>query len=700
EKVEQLAVLIESGDSESGTSLLDSLASGTDVDFEEVLATGALGSLQNERFQNLGITFNQFYEVDESASQALTSSITSLGDLSADFQASPETITDGDGGTVYNLTAAQVNELTGSTDGVAGIYSFAEVLNEDTGDPESVVLYSASKKIGVEEYDSFSIDTDRAGDILFVLDSPAIKVLDSDSDDAKAAKAQLRDAFLSNVDQIDNLLELNKVIGDDQAKVKTAFNNLSSLDDLVAISNKLRFDEAKLNQIYTFLDDTEVDSLTKSTELSYMRSLTDKFAAVPTKLEAIFANTDKLEVLDDLTSRLDRNLEGTSEPKGQINLLFNNLDYADDFLSIVNRFEGTKRDAVLNDIRSLVTTNPARREIIFANPSQVGSLRKLYEEFKFEPARVEVIFQFAAKADAFLEVLNDLRASGSIIQPLFSDPEGTMSDTGFTKLISEYPEQYHPIFEENKELAAEISSTASKFKGNSEHLDIVFSNLDKLDQINNFVNEFGGVELIVLKDENGETVVDETGKEKTEEVFFYDNHLMSIFFNNIADLGPLNDFKEIGELVGIPGVNSLSIFDTDPSWLEFVLGNETTTRDEEGRLLLTENQKKAARFLGDLHASEVAVVDIPLPLAQELFSLGLSSEELKRVISDLSHGPIVDNPDSQPPSGNDLAASADLQTLTFLLDHSFSGSIDPSLIVSAEVAMASSFFSESMAVFE
>ena len=153
-------------------------------------------------------------------------------------------------------------------------------------------------------------------------------------------------------------------------------------------------------------------------------------------------------------------------------------------------------------------------------------------------------------------------------------------------------------------------------------------------------------------------------------------------------------------MVGIPGFSSLEIFDTDPSWLEFVIGNESTARDEEGRLLLTENQKKAARFLGDLHASDVAVVEIPLPLAEELFALGLSSEELKRVITDLSEGPIAENPDSQPPGGDDLHASADLQTLTFLLDHSFTGSIDPNLIVSAEVAMASSFFSESMAVFE
>ena len=115
---------------------------------------------------------------------------------------------------------------------------------------------------------------------------------------------------------------------------------------------------------------------------------------------------------------------------------------------------------------------------------------------------------------------------------------------------------------------------------------------------------------------------------------------------------------------------------------------------------MSQNQKKAAEFLGDLYASDVPVVEIPLFLAEELFALDLSGDELHRVINDLSEGPKSDGPVDQPPSDEDPGYDADVQTLSFLLDHSFSGSIDPKLIVSAEVAMASSFFSESMAVFD
>jgi len=57
-------------------------------------------------------------------------------------------------------------------------------------------------------------------------------------------------------------------------------------------------------------------------------------------------------------------------------------------------------------------------------------------------------------------------------------------------------------------------------------------------------------------------------------------------------------------------------------------------------------------------------------------------------------------PDSAPPSSSDSTITADLQTLSFLLDHEFTGTIDPNLVVSADVAMASSFFEELMEVEE
>jgi hypothetical protein len=700
EQADQVAVMIGSDDGGVDESFLDSFSSGgDDFDFDAVMATGALGSLKGSEFVEMGLNFNEFYAVDVSTQISLSSDISSFSKVGADFLSSPESITDSAGNTVYKLSATQVDNLTGESGGIDGVYSFIETLDPDTDEVIGVVISPSSKKIGVDGVDSFAVDSDRASDVLLILESEALKTLDSDSDEEKVKKAELRDDFIANADQLDNLLKLNRAIGEDQEKVETALENLSSLDDLAAVSDRLRFDTEKLNQVFSILDDPEIDDLTKSENLMYFRSLSDKFHTSPSKLDAVFSNTDKLEVLDDLTDRLDKNLDGYTEDKGQVNLLFANLDYADEYLDIVNRFEGTKRDSVLKDINSLVTTNPKRKDIIFSNPTQVSSLNKLYQEFKFEPNRVEIIFEHAEKADAFLDVLNDLRGPDGVgnYDVLFTSPISTMENQGLAKLKAEYPERYWSIFDENLDRAAEISSVASKFKENEEFLELVFTNIDKLDDINEFTNEFGFIELV-------DVVVDESrGEVEQQEVFKYDDILMGIFFANIDNLAEINNFKRVVESVGIPGGDALKIFDNEPGWLSFVLDGETSIEfDADDRLILSTDQLKAGQFLADLYGSGVPVTEIPLALAEELFTLGLSRNELKMVLEDLLDGPIMDPPGSNPPSNdeNDPTANADLKTLNFLLDHSFSGNISSDLLVSADIAMASSFFKESMNVFE
>ena len=52
---------------------------------------------------------------------------------------------------------------------------------------------------------------------------------------------------------------------------------------------------------------------------------------------------------------------------------------------------------------------------------------------------------------------------------------------------------------ENSDKAAEIASTAKKFKDDPEKLELVFANVDKLKEINDFVNEFGGFETSLIR---------------------------------------------------------------------------------------------------------------------------------------------------------------------------------------------------------
>ena len=689
EQVNQLKVLIDAGGDDS--TLLDQLATGGDsFDFDEVMESGALTSLKSSRFVDQGYSFNELFSTDSATPQTLVTDYpdqTAVDTYLTANSINAKSVVHSDGSSIYDLTADQVNLLTGSSTGVAGTYKFDEVTDADTGAVSGVTLSTASKILSVSEFSNFSLSAERAGDVLFVLDSPVLKANESDSADQLAKKEEYRELFLNNVDQIDNLIEIGKVLGEDEVMIDVVFSNLSLLDDLTPLAQNLRNKPAKLNYVFNGVSG-ETDQTTKAETLSMFNSLVATYLNQPAKLDKLFLeeNFDYLPNIYEISPMLDA-------AKGQVDLLFNNLDKSEDLLLIAQRYEGTKKDSVLNEIKNLSRAlgyDAEKRDAIFDNPSQVASLTKLYNEFKADLEKINVIFEHADKADSFLEVLNELKGpdgSGSF-EILFSDTLLTMEKTGLAKLSAEYPE-YIDVFIENSDIAAEIASTASKFKGDPEKLDLVFSNIDKLDQINDFANELGGYETIT-NEETGEAV----------ERFIYDIQLMDIFFNNLQDLDRLISFKSIGERVGIPGGDAMEIFDLEPEWLNFVTSDSEVVRDDNGRIVLSPDQLKAAKFLGDLYASDVPISDIPVLLAKELMVLNLSREELSTVLADLIDGPLLEEPGSEPPSDDDPSAANDLKTLSFLLDHQFTGTIDPNLVISADVAMASSFFKETMDVYE
>ena len=695
EEVQQFAVLVEAGGVDVTNFDPDSF------DFEVAFESGALKTLRSDLFSGRGYTFNEYFDSEDSTPLSLDSDnfavITAVDSFisSNNIQAvldpidpSGDTkILHNDGSFVYELSASQVNTLTGLTDGVAGQYKFEELLDADTGAVTGVTITPATKKLGIDEVLTFSIDAERAGDVLFVLDSPVLKPTEGDSDEILATKANYIDLFINNVDQIDNLTEIGKVLGEDDEKIDVVFNNLSLLDDLTPLTKTLRDQPAKLQYVFDGISG-ETDGAYKAEVLSMFNSLVQTYINQPARLNAIFkeSNFDYLFAINDLTPLIGTN-------NAQLDLLFDNIENSYDILSIANRFEGTKRDQVLAQIGELLVSpvmTDATQKTIFENPSQVASLYKLEAMFSDEFDKMKVIFTYADKADSFLDVLNELKGpdgSGSY-EILFTNTLVTLEETGLAKLSADYPE-YINVFTENSDIAAEISSTASKFKDDPEKLELVFTNIDKLDQINEFVNEFGGYETVVDQ-ESGESV----------EKFVYDDVLVSIFFANINDLSGLIDFKGIGEVVGIPGFDALDIFDKEPAWLDFVLQDTELVRGEDGRIVLSDKQRKAGKFLADLYETSVPIEDVPMPLAVELLELGLTTDELATVITDLLDGPLLSAPDSDPPSFDDPGTSADLQTLSFLLNHDFSGTIDPNLIVSADVAMASSFFKETLEVYD
>ena len=69
---------------------------------------------------------------------------------------------------------------------------------------------------------------------------------------------------------------------------------------------------------------------------------------------------------------------------------------------------------------------------------------------------------------------------------------------------------------------------------------------------------------------------------------------------------------------------------------------------------------------------------MPSTLAYELLELGLNKEELIEVLSDIIEGPLVDEPESTPPS--DDQTQEEIENYNFLnltRSHVIEGDIDP-----------------------
>ena len=106
-----------------------------------------------------------------------------------------------------------------------------------------------------------------------------------------------------------------------------------------------------------------------------------------------------------------------------------------------------------------------------------------------------------------------------------------------------------------------------------------------------------------------------------------------------------------------------------------------------------------SEFIRLIESTPISLFDVPSALASELATLGLNKEELTTVLNDLLNGPNADAPQTSP-IDEEKSSSPEFATLTFLLDHEFSGQIRDELVISAEMAFASSFFSGVLDIYE
>ena len=228
----------------------------------------------------------------------------------------------------------------------------------------------------IDEVPSFSIDIERAGDVLFVLDSPVLKDdATKDSSEMLALKAGYREKFINNISQIDNLIEISKVLDEDSAKIDVVFNNLSLLDSLTPLTQTLRNKPEQLQFVYTELSSV---SSRQAEVLTSANDLAAEFINQPARLEKLFQeeNFANIELIDELVLG-DGGFKGNNE---QVSLLFNNLDKVTELSRVADQFVGDTRTDILKKMKELSFTyrsDADKRNIIFANPEQISALHDL-----------------------------------------------------------------------------------------------------------------------------------------------------------------------------------------------------------------------------------------------------------------------------------------------------------------------------------
>ena len=120
--------------------------------------------------------------------------------------------------------------------------------------------------------------------------------------------------------------------------------------------------------------------------------------------------------------------------------------------------------------------------------------------------------------------------------------------------------------------------------------------------------------------------------------------------------------------------------------------------DDPGYFLLAQDEPK---FFVRLYNTTDNLGKVSSTLAYELLELGLSRKEMIEVLSDIIGGPSSDGPNSQAPSDEQTQTELENYDLMNLnLSHVIEGKIDPSLVISSEVVMASSHFEEFYFVFQ
>ncbi len=433
------------------------------------------------------------------------------------------------------------------------------------------------------------------------------------------------------------------------------FANIDKLDDLIDLGLKFEDDPTKMDTIFNNLD-----------RLDALKELSDELAVYPDRIKLVFENADKADAL--LGTFKDVKASGSDT-------LMDSLFESKESLDSTMANQG---------LIKLTTEYPQYGDAIAQHGSKAAEIAATAEGFKDDPAKLDLIFGNLDKLDA----VNDMTAR-----------YGSDADKGKLDKLFENFDKLDDIKKLSDRLEVANLDAAQ---------DRLFENIDRLDDFETGLDVF--TEAGILKQLDGATAEQVEMIFDIGDAFGGDAEKLKVAGSNLDKLADLKALAEDNDLdsakldlvfANPDKANAIKDLNDahgdDAASLDVVFGNLDMINDFEKDSGLLTFAKENPEDFKTAKDSGTATGNLSSTLLNELKNLGLSGEELKIVLADLNAGPAG----GQQPGDAPTTQPVDPNTVSLLANHEIKdNTIDPNLVLKAELALASSFFQDVAQVYD
>ena len=383
--------------------------------------------------------------------------------------------------------------LAGNSDAISSMKSASDQLDELGAEGDAASFFTNIVEVGkaVKKAKDLGVDDDAL--ILEMTKNPenAAQVNEVFEAVGSGADADAAKNILGNVDEIGEMADalahaqksganLNEFVKKDVEEHKALNNVIEQLggadgDAAEKFLNEGIDDVLQLNQAF---EEGHLDADSLASSVTSGETFADAFKnnSVSKLNERFSGNDDLLEAVtlyEDQAQDILFALSFVEPGSAQEIALMGNLDKLGAIMYLSHRF----------------VENPQRMDIIFSNLDVAIALDQLVAELGVFPNRLSIVFENAELAPAILATYQEYEQSGAydLIETLFSSSQNlkdTISNDGLNKLLLDFP-GFAIEIDNNRDRAGEISNLITQV--GSQYADQILHNLEKFDELNTMI---------------------------------------------------------------------------------------------------------------------------------------------------------------------------------------------------------------------